>query len=158
STDWLKIKCDQRDEFIIVGFTDPAGQRHGFGALLLGYFSLQGELTYAGRVGTGFNHALLTDLRRRLDKLERRSPTVQLPKGISKKGTHWVEPVLVGEIRYGNRTTDGILRHPSFQGLREDKPPEEVVYDPKTGSAPVPADAADKPARARKGKAPRTPA
>ncbi|HEX3535790.1 MAG TPA: DNA ligase D [Stellaceae bacterium] len=151
-TDWLKIKCGKRDEFIIVGFTDPAGQRHGFGALLLGYYSPQGELTYAGRVGTGFNGKRLTELRAGLDKLERKTPTVRLPKGVSKKGTHWVEPRLVAEIRYGNRTTDGILRHPSFQGLREDKPPEEIVYDPKTGLPPVPADAGAKPAKGRSSK------
>ena len=144
-TDWLKIKCGKRDEFIIVGFTDPAGQRHGFGALLLGYYSPQGELTYAGRVGTGFNDKLLAELRSRLDKVERRSATVRLPKGVSKKGTHWVEPRLVAEVRYGNWTSDGVLRHPSFQGLREDKPPEEIVYDPKSGGAPVPADASPQP-------------
>ena len=147
-TDWLKIKCGKRDEFVIVGFTDPAGQRHGFGALLLGYYNKEGVLTYAGRVGTGFNDKVLTQLRRQLDKLGRKSPTVRLPKGVSTKGTHWVEPKLVAEVRYGNWTSDDILRHPSFQGLREDKPPEEIVYDPKAGSGPVPADA--KPAKARK--------
>jgi len=157
STDWQKIKCGKRDEFIIVGFTDPAGQRHGFGALLLGYYTPEGELTYAGRVGTGFNDKLLTELRSQLNKLERSSPTVQLPKGVSKKATHWVEPKLVAEIRYGNRTSDGILRHPSFQGLREDKPPEEVVYDPKSGAPPVPADAVPTSARTRKSKPPLPP-
>jgi bifunctional non-homologous end joining protein LigD len=145
STDWLKIKCLNRDEFVIVGFTDPEGSRHGFGALLLGYYDPAGKLRYAGRVGTGFNSARLTELRSRFDALERPTPAVILPKGVSKKGVHWIEPRLVAEIQYSRVTADAILRHASFQGLREDKNPEEVVYDPaKLGKAPHPpaADAA----------------
>jgi bifunctional non-homologous end joining protein LigD len=137
-TDWLKIKCHKSDEFIVIGFTDPSGQRHGFGALLLGYHDQGGALRYAGRCGTGYSDAVLYELHRRLVGLERRTATAPLPKGISAKGVHWVEPYLVAEVRYSNVTTDGILRHPSFQGLREDKPPEEIVYDPQKLGSPVP--------------------
>ena len=136
-TDWLKIKCYRSDEFVVVGFTDPSGQRHGFGALLLGYYQPGGGLRYAGRCGTGYSDAVLDDLQQRLVLIERREATTTLPKGLSTKGVHWVEPRLVAEVRYAEWTSDGILRHPSFQGLREDKNPEEIVYDPeKLGAAP----------------------
>src|SRR5207237_139579 len=126
----------------VVGFTDPVGARHGFGALLLGYYDPDGKLRYAGRVGTGFNTARLTELRPRFDAIERRSPAAILPKGVSKKGVHWTEPRLVAEVQYSRWTADAILRHASFQGLREDKSPEEVVYDPaKLGKAPHQPDA-----------------
>jgi bifunctional non-homologous end joining protein LigD len=148
STDWLKIKCLNRDEFVIVGFTDPERSRQGFGALLLGYYDPAGKLRYAGRVGTGFDTARLIELRSRFDAIERATAPVSLPKDVSKKGVHWTAPRLVAEIQYSRVTTDGILRHASFQGLREDKNPEKVVYDPdKLGKAPHPpaADAAGPP-------------
>ncbi len=129
-TDWRKIKCQNRDEFVVIGFTEPSGTRHGFGALVLGYYDRAGRLRYAGRVGTGFNDAQLGDLRLRLDAIERREPPAALPKGVSSKGVHWTEPRLVAEIRYTGWTADAILRHTSFQGVREDKSAEEVVYDP----------------------------
>jgi bifunctional non-homologous end joining protein LigD len=135
SGDWRKIKCDRRDEFVVIGFTEPGGQRHGFGALLLGYYDPQGALHYAGRVGTGFNDAQLGDLRARLDAIARTDPPAIPPKGVSTKGVHWSEPRLVAEVRYADRTAEGMLRHPAFQGLREDKSAEEVVYD-----SPHPAD------------------
>ncbi|HEV8678579.1 MAG TPA: DNA ligase D, partial [Stellaceae bacterium] len=138
--DWLKIKCDNRDEFVVIGFTEPAGQRHGFGALLLGYYDKAGHLTYSGRVGTGFNDLQLAAMRQRLDAIERRERPVALPRGVSTKGVHWTEPRPVAEVRYGGWTAEGVLRHPAFLGLREDKPPEEVVYDLKNGD-PQPADA-----------------
>ena len=140
-TDWLKIKCYKNDEFVIVGFTDPAGQRHGFGALLLGYYDAEGGLRYAGRCGTGFSDARLAELRPRLEAIERRDLPIVLPKGVSKKGVHWTEPHFVAEVRYAEWTADGILRHPSFQGLREDKSPKEVTYPVPDGKAPRPADA-----------------
>lgn len=136
-TDWLKVKCCKSDEFVVIGFTEPSGQRHGFGALLLGYYDKRGELHYAGRCGTGYSDAVLDELHRSLVALERRDPPAALPKGVSKKGVHWVEPRLVAEVRYANWTADGILRHAAFQGLREDKNPEEIVYDPK-GDSPHP--------------------
>src|SRR5262249_1789671 len=99
--DWLKVKCHKGDDFVIVGFTEPAGQRHGFGALLLGYYDRAGEPHYAGRVGTGFSDAVLADMHARLRAIEQRAHTVALPKGISSKGVHWVAPRLVAEVRYG---------------------------------------------------------
>jgi bifunctional non-homologous end joining protein LigD len=128
---WRKIKCANREEFVVVAFTDPEGGRSGFGALLLGYYDPSQALHYAGRVGTGFSMTRLDDLRRRLDALARRAPTVALPKEAPRKGIHWVEPSLVAEIRFAGWTADRILRHASFVGLREDKDSKEVVYDPK---------------------------
>jgi len=140
STEWLKIKCLNSDEFVVVGFTDPSGQRIGFGALLLGYYDPDGKLRYAGRVGTGFDDNRLVEMRRRLEAIARSGAPVVLPKGVSKKGVHWVEPRLIAQVQYGNWTADAIIRHASFQGLREDKNPEEVVYDPaKLGKGPHPA-------------------
>src|SRR3984893_16343662 len=130
SADWLKVKCRNEDEFVVIGFTEPGGQRHGFGALLLGYYDPRGELRYAGRVGTGVSDTQLADMHRQLGKLERRDAPAVLPKGVPLKGVHWVEPRLVGQVQYSNWTSDGILRHAAFQGLREDKEPKEVTYDP----------------------------
>src|SRR6266566_423225 len=142
SADWLKVKCRNEDEFVVIGFTEPSGQRHGFGALLLGYYDPQGELRYAGRVGTGFSDTQLDDMYRRLAKLERRDAPAVLPKGVPLKGVHWIEPRLVGQVQFSNWTSDGILRHAAFQGLREDEDPKEVTYDPtKLGKNP------DSPAR-----------
>jgi bifunctional non-homologous end joining protein LigD len=129
---WLKIKCRNREEFVIVGYTDPEGSREGFGALLLGYYDPQGELHYAGRVGTGFNAARLIELRERFESLGTIDPPVGLPKGVSRKGVHWIEPRLVGEVEFAMWTADAIVRQSSFQGLREDKDAREVVYDPKS--------------------------
>ncbi len=146
---WLKIKCRNREEFVVVGFTDPEGSREGFGALLVGYHDPQGKLRYAGRVGTGFNTAQLLELHRQLESLARPDPTAALPKGVSRKGVHWIEPRLVAEVEFADWTADAILRQASFQGLREDKDPKDVVYDPKTRVAPDPAPSPKKtPARA----------
>jgi bifunctional non-homologous end joining protein LigD len=137
---WLKVKCTCRDEFVVIGFTDPEGARQGFGALVVGYYAPAGELRYAGRVGTGFADAELVELRRRLDAIERDTPPVaSLPKDAPKKGMHWTEPFLVAEIRFGNWTADHILRHAAFEGLREDKSATEVVHDPPAAPARPPA-------------------
>jgi bifunctional non-homologous end joining protein LigD len=138
SRSWLKVKCRNREEFVIVGFTDPDGSREGFGALLIGYHDPQGKLRYAGRVGTGFNTAQLSELRKRLDSLARPAAPVTLPKGVSRKGVHWIEPRLVAEVEFASWTADAILRQASFQGLREDKDPSEVIYDPQTRAAATP--------------------
>ena len=136
---WLKVKCRNREEFVIIGFTDPDGSREGFGALLVGYYDPQGNLRYAGRVGTGFNAAQLIELRKRLESLARADPPAPLPKGVSRKGVHWIEPQLVAEVEFADWTADAILRQASFQGLREDKDARDVVYDPKTRAAVEPA-------------------
>jgi bifunctional non-homologous end joining protein LigD len=128
---WRKVKCANREEFAIVGFTDPEGGRIGLGALLLGYYDPSQTLRYAGRVGTGFNTVQLEEMRRRLGALSSTRPTVPLPKDAPHKGVHWVEPSLVAEIRFAGWTADTILRHASFVGLREDKDAREVVHDPK---------------------------
>jgi len=136
---WLKVKCRNREEFVIIGFTDPVGSREGFGALLVGYYDPQGKLRYAGRVGTGFDAAQLIELRKRLESLARADPPAPLPKGVSRKGVHWIEPQLVAEVEFAAWTADAILRQASFQGLREDKDARDVVYDPKTRAAVEPA-------------------
>ncbi len=122
---WLKIKCLNRQEFVVVGFTEPQGRRMGIGALLLGVYD-RNELRYAGKVGTGMGDALLRDLRGRLDRLVRETPafTGTVSRGL--KGISWVEPRLVVEAEFTEWTDDGRLRHPSFVGLREDKPAREV--------------------------------
>jgi len=128
---WLKVKCRNREEVVIVGFTDPEGKREGFGALLAGYYDPSGTLRYAGRVGAGFSAERLAALRKKLDALVVKAPPVTLPKEAPRKGVHWVRPALVAEIEFAGWTADNILRHASFQGLREDKSPREVVYDPR---------------------------
>jgi len=130
SSDWRKMKCHKSDEFVVIGFTEPSGTRHGFGALILGYYDREGRLHYAGRVGTGFNDRQLNDLRVRLDAIGRPDSPAPIPKGVSTKDVHWAEPRLVAEVRYSGWTDDAILRHSSFEGLREDKSAAEVVYGP----------------------------
>ena len=139
SRSWLKSKCRNREEFVIIGYTDPEGSREGFGALLVGYYDPQGKLRYAGRVGTGFDTGQLIQLHRRLESLTRPDPTVALPKGVSRKGVHWVEPRLLAEVEFATWTADAILRQASFQGLREDKDASDVVYDPKSRTTVKPA-------------------
>jgi bifunctional non-homologous end joining protein LigD len=127
SRDWLKIKCVHNQEFVIGGFTEPAGSRSGLGALLLGVYDDNESLHYAGRVGTGFTQQTLTELRARLDKLEQgSSPFVAPPPTRRLKDVRWVKPALVGEVAFTQWTQDNVLRHPSFRGLREDKSATEV--------------------------------
>ncbi len=127
SADWLKFKCVNEQEFVIGGWTDPTGTRVGLGALLVGYYE-DGELRYAGKVGTGYSRAVLEDLRSRLDRLERPEPPFTRD-GLSRKGVHWVRPDLVAQIGFTEVTRDGKLRHPRFLGLRTDKRPREVVLE-----------------------------
>jgi DNA ligase D-like protein (predicted ligase) len=132
---WRKAKWLNRQEFVVVGWSDPEGTRPHLGALLLGYYTDDGKLIYAGRVGTGMPVKVLADLRRRLDPLARTtSPlSVRPPRSTRLFGSplvlsrvHWVEPTLVAEITYLTWTADGLLRHTVYVGLREDKPAEEV--------------------------------
>lgn len=126
--DWLKFKCLNGQEFIIGGYTDPQGSRHGFGALLLGYYDDKGQLVYAGKVGTGFTEATLASLYRTLAGLRRETPAFARGR-LPKSGVHWVEPNLVCEIGFSEWTTAGELRHPRYQGLRRDKDPALVIRE-----------------------------
>jgi bifunctional non-homologous end joining protein LigD len=129
---WLKLKCLQRQEFVIVAFTEPKGSRTGFGALLLGTRERAGEaLRYVGKVGTGFDEPALRALKKRLDTLRTSTPRIERSsvRGVGRAGVHWVEPELVAEISYGEWTADGRLRHPVFLGLREDKSAAQVVAE-----------------------------
>ncbi|RST06666.1 ATP-dependent DNA ligase [Streptomyces sp. WAC07149] len=131
STDWLKLKCSGGQEFVIGGFTEPAGRRVGFGALLLGYYQ-DGRLHYAGKVGTGYDTATLRSLRRRLDGLERqRSPFAD--GEVRERAVHWVRPELVAQVAFTEWTTAGLLRHPRYLGLRDDKTAHEVVREQPAG-------------------------
>jgi bifunctional non-homologous end joining protein LigD len=127
---WLKIKCTKRQELVIGGFTDPEGSRRGIGALLVGYYDADRRFIFAGRVGTGFTEKLALDLRRRLDALERpQTPFQGGPLATIPRGARWVSPRLVCEVAFGEWTDEGSLRHPSFQGLRLDKKPIDVVRE-----------------------------
>jgi bifunctional non-homologous end joining protein LigD len=134
---WVKTKCVLRQEFVIGGFTDPEGSREGIGALLAGY--REGEsLRFAGKVGTGFTNQSARALRRRLEPLETgECPFTPRPSGWPGRSAHWVRPELVCEVAFAEWTGDGKIRHPSFQGLREDKRAEEVVRERPAASAPT---------------------
>ncbi|HEU5219353.1 MAG TPA: DNA ligase D, partial [Gemmatimonadales bacterium] len=124
---WLKTKCLNRQELIVVGYTEPKGGRVGIGALLLAVREKGKQtLRYAGRVGTGMNDSLLTSLRSRLAALRRPDPPVANPPARERAGAHWVEPRLVVEVSFTEWTRAGILRHPALVGVREDKAPREV--------------------------------
>jgi bifunctional non-homologous end joining protein LigD len=127
---WVKVKCGMRQEMVIGGFTDPAGSRQGLGALLLGVYEAGGQLRYSGKVGTGFSDKSLLDLRKQLDALVQDEPAFfNPPRGAEARRAHWVKPQLVAEIGFTEWTADGTLRHPSFQGLREDKKATDVVRE-----------------------------
>src|ERR1700730_7478015 len=116
STDWLKFKCVNRQEFVIGGFTDPRGSRVGFGALLVGYYE-DGDLRYAGKVGTGYDTRTLLELGKQLRKLETKDSPFAEP--VREKGAHWVRPELVAEVGFTEWTHDGKLIHPRVLGLRD---------------------------------------
>ena len=130
SRDWLKFKCEQGQELVVGGYTEPHGSRTWFGALLLGYYA-PGEqgLRYAGKVGTGFDEATLNDLGTRMQQLRRDDPPFADAAQIRERGVTWVEPLLVAQVGFSEWTTAGRLRHPRFLGLREDKAASEVVRE-----------------------------
>lgn len=125
SSDWIKLKCKRRQEFVIGGWTDPKGSRTGVGSLLLGVHEEDGRLRYAGNVGTGFNERTLKDLRARLDELAAGRSPFSAGTGLP-RGAHWVQPELVCEVSFGEWTRDGKIRHSVFHGLRSDKPPQAI--------------------------------
>ena len=126
SQSWLKIKCIQRQEFVIVGWT-KSDKGRGFRSLLLG-LNEGGKLRYAGKAGTGYTMAMIDELAAKLEPLARKEPTVDAPRLVAREA-QWVEPTLVAEIAFTEFTGEGVLRHPSFLGLREDKPASQVVEE-----------------------------
>jgi len=135
SASWLKVKCLKQQEFVIGGFSKPEGSRVGFGALLLGYHD-NGDLKYAGRVGTGFTTQSLRAIAAELKKRRVESPPfANPPTGSERRGVTWVKPELVGEVEFTEWTNDGRLRHPSFHGLREDKPAKEIIRETEKSPA-----------------------
>ena len=127
SRDWLKLKCVAEQELVIGGYTDPAGSRTDFGALLVGYYE-GGRLRYAGKVGTGYTAATLRDLGARLRNLETPESAFVDARPIP-RGTHWVRPELVAQIGFAEWTNEDRLRQPRYLGLRDDKDPAEVVRE-----------------------------
>lgn len=126
TSDWLKFKCVNRQEFVIGGFTGPKGQRIGFGALLIGYYK-DGKLRYAGKVGTGYSDKQLKEMSSELKKIE----TGESPYGeaVDEDNVYWVKPEKVCEVGFTEWTDDGKLRHPRFIGMRYDKEPENVIKE-----------------------------
>jgi bifunctional non-homologous end joining protein LigD len=136
SKSWLKFKCSFGQELVIGGYTDPKGSRIGFGALLVGHYDGD-RLVYAGKVGTGFDMATLRDLTARLQALKTgTSPFATVSaarRDVAGEAVHWVRPKLVGQVAFSEWTSDGRLRHPRFEGLRDDKAAREVVRERPTG-------------------------
>jgi bifunctional non-homologous end joining protein LigD len=138
SPSWIKLKCRRRQEFVIGGYSEPGGSRAAFGALLLGVYDGDGQLQYAGRVGTGFDAALLRSVKQALDAhASRRMPFASTPRERSRTPVHWVEPVLVAECNFAEWTSDGIVRQASFVSLRDDKPARQIVRETARQGADV---------------------
>lgn len=129
SASWLKTKCIKRQEFIIVGWT-PSDKARGFRSLLLGVHD-GGSLRYAGKVGTGFDTDEMVRLLERMKPLEQQAASVEAPRA-AVRGARWLKPQLVAEVAYTEMTGEGLLRHPSYLGLREDKRAEAVVMETET--------------------------
>ncbi|MFF7109670.1 DNA ligase D [Pseudomonas sichuanensis] len=138
SSDWIKLKCKQRQEFVIVGYTDPKGSRHGFGALLLALHDHDsGQLRYAGKVGTGFSAATLDSILARLKPLQTAKPPLPNPPvGAEARNVHWLKPQLLAEVAYAQMTREGIVRHAVFHGLRDDKPATAIDLEQAAQTEP----------------------
>ena len=128
SPDWLKFRCSNEQELVVAGFTDPMRSRVGFGALLLGYYE-NDDLVYAGKVGTGFDTAALVALHARMARLEVARPAFATRAPVRERGVHWVRPELVAQVAFTEWTRGGLLRHPRFLGLRDDKAARDVVRE-----------------------------
>ncbi len=128
SSNWLKFKCENHQEFVIGGYTDPQGERKGFGSLLIGFYE-DGKLRYAGKVGTGYTEEVLEDLHDKMSKIEVDKPVFEKNKDLPTKDVHWIKPELVGEVGFTEWTNSNKLRHPRYLGLRRDKEAKEVVKE-----------------------------
>ncbi|MGN6424019.1 MAG: DNA ligase D [Asticcacaulis sp.] len=145
---WLKTKCHKRQEFVIGGFREPTHAERGIGALLLGYYD-EDRFVYAGRVGTGFDAETSQMLRKKLDAITRKTPAYAELAAEAKRGAIWVRPELVCEVEFTEWTPDGRLRHPSYQGLREDKPARSIGREQVTPEAQAVQQETPKPSRRR---------
>ena len=124
---WLKFKCSLGQELVIAGFTDPEGERVGFGAMLVGYYK-DDKLHYAGKVGTGFDDQFLMTWRKKFDAIaQAKSPFVDFE--VNKGHIHWLKPHYVGQFGFSEWTKTNKLRHPRFLGMRNDKDPKSVVRE-----------------------------
>lgn len=128
SRNWLKMKCELAQEFIVGGFTDPQGKRVGLGALLVGYYDGD-DLVFAGKIGTGFDTKLLNDLRAQLDRIEIEKPPFTKAVGLPRVRVHWVRPQVVVQVGFIQWTKYNKLRHPRLLHVRQDKDPREVVRE-----------------------------
>lgn len=149
---WRKVKCIQHEEFVVGGFSQPKGSRSGFGSLLLGAYDQQDRFQYAGRVGTGFSHTQLEDLHHALEQLRTdTSPFAERPPDA--RGVRWVTPSMVVEVEFTERTRDGVLRHPAFRGLREDRDATEIRWQRAEQTPAPPAPQRPRPASVKRGDA-----
>jgi bifunctional non-homologous end joining protein LigD len=135
---WRKVKFEHEQEFVIGGYTLPTdgADRDHLGALLVGYYDADGALHYAGKVGTGYTRDMLGLLARKLKRLQQaQSPFADAPR--TRDGSVWVKPALVAQVRYNEMTESGVLRQPSFRGLRDDKDPRSVRLEGETSAAAI---------------------
>lgn len=127
---WLKTKCSKRQEFLVVGYTAAKGNRDHFSALLLAAYNKRDQLLYCGKVGTGFNAITLKNVKTLLNNYKTNHvPFKKLPSSLDRVNVTWITPKVVVEVEFTEWTRSGVLRHPSFKGLRNDKRPSEVIKE-----------------------------